>query len=328
MRMLPVYVLLTACTGNPPGMRTVVWPDFGPERDALVLSGHTNALPDFIGPIDGSARLTVMTEGNHFPVLLPLVFDEFPVWCRENGCDVKADQILVVTLPQYMVVQALTSGAIRVGNAVVPIENEPGRVFPDVVMGGQKPLSALAARGVIAETARVFARHRGLGLLVAKPRASRIRNLEALARDDAPVVLATPAEAGARNQYVDTLDALLGARRRQAILAREVTFDGRLRIQHRDVPFAVLSGVADVGILFGHLASFYADAFPDRLLAVTVEGASSFGREIAVAQSTKRSPVGATFERFLMERAPAAYPNGGFAELPETEFARELVLGP
>ena len=55
----------------------IEWPRFGPERDVPELSGHTNAVPDLVGPVDGSARLTIFTEGNHFPALLPVVLDEF-----------------------------------------------------------------------------------------------------------------------------------------------------------------------------------------------------------------------------------------------------------
>ncbi len=55
------------------GARSVSWPAFGPDEGLLRLDGFTDTLPDFVGPIDGSAELTIFTEGNHYPVLLPLV---------------------------------------------------------------------------------------------------------------------------------------------------------------------------------------------------------------------------------------------------------------
>src|SRR5690242_13238470 len=58
--------------------QSVVWPAFGPVRNLLKLDGLTDTLPDFIGPIDGSAELTIFTEGNHYPVLLPLVLRDSP----------------------------------------------------------------------------------------------------------------------------------------------------------------------------------------------------------------------------------------------------------
>ena len=69
-------------------------------------------------------------------------------------------------------------------------------------------------------------------------------------------------EPGARNQYQATIQALLGKEAATALLARESrTFPGRLGIQHRDVPYAVLSDIADGGIIFSHLAAFYARSF-------------------------------------------------------------------
>ncbi|MEM6730342.1 MAG: hypothetical protein AAF658_02230, partial [Myxococcota bacterium] len=83
LRALFSALLFAGCSASSSAERraAVEWPRFGPASDSLELRGHVNALPDFVGPIDGSAKLTIFTEGNHFPVLLPLVFDEFPEWC-------------------------------------------------------------------------------------------------------------------------------------------------------------------------------------------------------------------------------------------------------
>ena len=311
----------------PPG-RAVIWPAFGPPRVGPTLRGHTDGLPDFVGPIDGSARLTVFTEGNHFPVLLPLVFDRFPEWCAANSdCRIGPEEILVVTLPQVMLVEALTEGSITLGNAVLPVT--PGRVYPQVVLGGTGPLGRLAGRGVVAPEARPFARHRGLGLLVSRERAAGVRSLGDLASSDARVVLATPNEAGARRQYLETLDALVGPRATERLLSREVaTFPGRLGIQHRDVPYALLNGDADAGLIFRHLAEFYAGAYPEQLVFVPVDATAPFGTTIAVARATAASenPLADCFEQFLLEVAPAAYPAGGFAS-PETfRFGERVAL--
>jgi hypothetical protein len=135
-------------------------------------------VPDVIGPVDGSARLTILTEGNHFPVLLPLVFDAFPEWCRERPtCDLRADEILVVTLPQYMVVAALEAGGTRFGNLRLPLAKGPGRVWPDVVIGGVGPLSRLSRAGIVQNRARVLARHRGMAMLLRRDAANRVAGL-------------------------------------------------------------------------------------------------------------------------------------------------------
>jgi hypothetical protein len=318
--------LLIGIVPSKSGAESIHWPSFGPDRGLLRLDGLTDTLPDFVGPLDGSAELTIFTEGNHFPVLLPLVLDVFPTWCKSTrACHVEAGNILVVTLPQPMVVDMLVKGGIRLGNAVVPVGRDQ-RVFPDFVMGGLEPLRQLASRGILANRAVVFARHRGLGLLVRQDLAD-IRDIEGF-RDVARIVLASESEPGARNQYQATMQALLGKEAATALLAREIrTFPGRLGIQHRDVPYAVLSDIADGGIIFSHLAAFYAKSYPDRLRQVAVPAAEPFGQEIAVTRSARQpGRLSAAFERFFLEVARTAYPEGGFAAQNSFRYGAELKL--
>ncbi len=328
--LVGVIAVSLGCAHQPDEVSWVDWPRFGAPHDGegLDLHGHTNSLPDFVGPIDGSARLTILTEGNHFPVLLPLVLEEFPAWSEAHGdCAIGAEEILIVTLPQVMVVQALSSGEIRLGNAVLPLR--PGGVYPDLVMGGTGPLGRLAARGVVDRKAVVFAKHRGMGLLVRKDHADRVQRLEDLPDAAVRVVVATPNEAGARRQYRTTLEQLLGPAAADRVFDREVpTFPGRLQIQHRDVPYALLTNQADVGLIFGHLADFYARSFPDRLVYVPVEEAAAFGQTIHLARTPQPSdPAAACFERFLMERAATYYPQRGFAAPDTFGYGQELELG-
>jgi hypothetical protein len=204
--------------------QSVDWPLAGPqtmnERGYFNLNGFVDTLTDFVGPIDGSAKLTVFTGGNHYPALLPLLLDGFPAWCRSTGsCDIAAADILVVTLPQAMVVGMLLKGGIRLGSAAIPIHK--AGVFPDFVMGGSEPLQGLAAAGIIERRATVFAHHRGLGLLLAK-RLAHIADLEGFASGVGRVVLASDSEPTARDQYVASLRKLIGAEATSRLLAREV----------------------------------------------------------------------------------------------------------
>ena len=306
--------------------QSVSWPAFGPGRDLLHLDGLTDALPDFVGPVDGSADLTIFTEGNHFPVLLPLVLEAFPAWCKSSGnCRIDPAKILVVTLPQPMVVDILLKGGVRLGNAIIPVGRD-SNVFPDLVMGGEQPLRQLAEAGIVEKHAVVFARHRGMGLLLER-RLEGVRDLEGFGRRAHAIVLASESEPGARNQYRRTMDALVGPQAAADIMRREVrTFPGRLGIQHRDVPYAVLNGVADGGIVFGHLAAFYARHYPDRLVHVEVAGAERFGQTIAMARTT-RSPRALTgqFEQFFRDAARTAYPANGFAAVDTFDYGSDLL---
>ena len=301
------------CAGAAVMAQPVDWPRYGPLGGGLVLDGHTNTVPDIVGPVDGSARLTIFTEGNHYPVFLPLALDGFPRWCADTGaCDLSPADILVVTLPQVMIVQALEGGRLRLGNAVIPLAPDTP-VFPDLVVGGAGPLRRLAGQGLVAGKARIFARHKGLGLLV---RRDMVRDdLGGFAAGVQRLAIATPQEAGARRQYEHTLQDLIGAPEAVRLLRRDIgAFPGRLGIQHRDIPYALLNGLADGGVIFGHLAAFYASAYPDRLRAVTVPGAAPFGQTIAVAPAmrTVPSPVREVFLEYLLAVASSAYPKAGF----------------
>ena len=313
-------------TAKHTGERFVDWPIFGPDRPGLSLEGHTNNLPDIVGPIDGSARLTIFTEGNHFPVLLPLALDAFPLWCAETGrCDAKAEDILVATLPQVMIVTALTEGGARFGAAYLPLRPD-APVFPDLVMGGRGPLQTLATEGLIEPQARFFARHLGLGLLLRRDFAGD--DLAALAASNVRLAIATPKEAGARRQYERTLNALVGAASAQRIMTGDIgEFPGRLGIQHRDIPYALLHDKADAGVIFGHLAAFYAQAYPDKLRYAPVPDAAPFGQTIAVARTVRASSeLREAFLDFLMAAAPDAYARGGFDNGERFEFGGVISL--
>jgi hypothetical protein len=310
-----MLILVTALACVSAMAQSVPWPAFGPVRNLLRFDGFTDTVPDFVGPIDGSAQLTIFTEGNHYPVLLPLVLQRFPEWCRANhACDADAARILVVTLPQPMVVRMLTEGGISLGNAVLPIGPDKP-VFPDLVMAGLSPLRQLRAAGVVEGQARIFAHTLGMGMLVSQGVAG-VGDLDQFSRRIDRFVVASPSEPGARQQYRATLTAQLGEAATAQLFDHEVvTCAGRLGIQHRDVPYALINNLADGGLIFSHLANFYAHAFPDRLRAVAVPGAERFGQDIAIVRTTRRHALATSFERFFMEVAPVAYPEGGFAVL-------------
>lgn len=313
------------------------WPTYGPDRGHLRVDngidrgdGLTNGIPDIVGPIDGSAKLTIFTEGNHYPVLLPLVFDAFPKYCAETGrCSITAEDITVVTLPQVMIMAGLRSGGFRFGNAQLPVRQDTP-VFPDLLMLGERPMGRLNEQQLLASKPRVFAKHRGMGLLINRDLYQKVPDLEAFVSSDLPFVFATPRETGARHQYLGTLSALLGEDAAGAVVAREVPdFPGRLAIQHRDVPYAVMNGIAPVGMIFGHLADFYANYWPDHLAFVEVPEAAQFGSEIAVAKADRPNadPSAAdAFLEFLFEAAPDAYSAGGFMSSEDFDFGRELNL--
>lgn len=185
-------------------------------------------------------------------------------------------------------------------------------------MGGLAPLRQLHAAGIVEDQAQVFAHSRGMAKLVSK--GVDVGDLGQFSQRVSRLVVASASEPGARRQYRDTSAALLGEEATARLFGREVqSFPGRLGIQHRDVPYALINGVADGGLIFSHLASFYAATFPDRLHAIAVPGAERFGQDIAIARTVgARSRLATAFRQFFLEAARTAYPKGGFADLGTT----------
>ena len=113
-----------------------------------------------------------------------------------------------------------------------------------------------------------------------------IQSLEDLARRAIRVVMTSESEPGAWHQYISALEALIGQEATKSILTHETaTFPGRLGIQHRDVPQAIVARDADVGIILHHLARYFAATYSELCAMVTAPGAEKLFSSIAMAQA-------------------------------------------
>ncbi len=193
-------------------------------------------------------------------------------------------------------------------------------------MLGAGPMDRLREAGIASGPGEVFARHKGLGLLVRRGVGDEIDSLETFAASDLQYVMATPRERGARAQYLKTLKSLIGRARTERLQAREVSdFPGRIAIQHRDIPHAVMNDIAPVGIVFTHLAAFYADRWPERLRHVAVPEAESFGTEIRISKTVRPAAnpsLVEAFNDFLMLNSPVVYPAAGFSDMGDGQRDR------
>jgi extracellular solute-binding protein len=314
------------------GARVISWPIFTTApADLPAFNGHTDTVPDIVGRIGGANDLVIFTEGNHFPALLGGdVLDPFRRWAKADRrfADLALDEIAVVTLPQPIIVAALRQGGLKLGNAIIDISTK-SRFYPDIVMGGAEPLRQLRGAGLVRAEARVFARHAGLALLVRAGNPLGVASLDDLLRPEVTIVIASASEPGARAQYRRALNALMGESAAADLFAREtLTFEGRLGIQHRDVPEALAKTYANVGIIFSHLAQYYARTFPTLVEAIDVPGAEHFSSTIALAAASPplRPRAAAAFEEFFLGVARGLYPRYGFATMAAEEFGQALHL--
>jgi accessory colonization factor AcfC len=166
-------------------------------------------------------------------------------------------------------------------------------------------------------------------LIVAAGNLRNVRRLDDIVREDIRIVMASASEPGARNQYISALEAMLGEQRVQGVLAREtISFPGRLGIQHRDVPHAIANCDADAGIIFHHLAQYYAAAYPSVCSMVAVPQAEQYSSTIAMAQTLNplRAPAARAFSEFFLGSAREVYPRYGFATMGPQEFGQVVAL--
>ena len=311
-----------------------VWQPMVPSpADVPALNGHTDTIPDIVGRLGSRIDLAIFTEGNHFPALLGGgIIDAFRSWAKSHPdyAAVPLDNIVVVTLPQPMIVGMLLRHAISFGNLTLDVSRTSG-FFPDIVMAGATALKALFKAAMVEGKARLFARNRGPALVIPAGNPLGVHGLGDVARrSDLRIVMASTSEPGARSQYIAALEGLLGRQPTQVILAREtVSFTGRLGIQHRDVPYAVASRAAHVGIIYAHLAQYYAATFPQIFAKVMVPGAEQFSSTIAMVRSVDslRAAGGKAFSEYFLDAARDVYPRHGFATMDAEEFGEEIALG-
>jgi len=313
-------------------LEPLVWPVVTKiPQEVRTFAGHSNTVPDIVGRFGTLASLVIFTEGNHLMVLhSEEILAAFPTWAKSQSqyADLHLHNIILVTLPQPIVVQTITTGAIALGNLAIDFSRRSG-YYPDIVMGGPAPLQALWKLGVIESEARTFSKNRGRALVVRKGNPLGINGLADVARTGARLAQADIVEAAARAGNIAAVEALVGKSMSDAIFARELKqFPGRLGITHRDVPEALARGYADVGLTQYHLVSYWVRTFPHHFELLPITGADRFTLKIGFARVTDplRPRALKAFEEFFFGRARDVYPRYDFARMSDEEYGASMAL--
>jgi hypothetical protein len=308
----------------------LVWPALAKLPSGIrSFNGHTDTVLDVVGRIGAPPSLVIFTEGNHLMVLLSDdIIGAFPSWAKSQPqyTDLNLDNIVVSTLPQPILVEAIRAGGIALGNLTLEVSRRSG-FYPDIFMGYPEPLRELHRRGVVESQARFFCRNRGVTLLVRKGNPLGIHGLSDVLR--AGTRIALPDAGDVRGKCRAAADALLGKPAAEALFAAEVrSFPGRLGIMHRDLPEMVARSYADVAFTWHHLVSYWARIFPNHFEAVAVPGAEPFFTQIALAGAVDppRARALKAFDEFFFSRARDVYPRYDFVSMNDDEFGTTLVL--
>jgi hypothetical protein len=189
----------------------LVWPPLAKLPSGIrSFNGHTDTVLDVVGRIGAPPSLVIFTEGNHLMVLLgDDMIGAFPSWAKSQPqyADLDLDNVVVSTLPQPILVEAIRAGGIALGNLRLEVSRQSG-LYPDIFMGYPEPLRQLHRSGVVEPQARFFCRNRGVMLLARKGNPLGIRGLSDVLRTGTRIAL--PDAGDVRAQCRAAADVLLG----------------------------------------------------------------------------------------------------------------------
>lgn len=242
------------------------WPYEGatpPGADiARFAQSASNVCLDFHGD-PRTARLVVFADGNHHMALaeaLALFRSRHPL----------INDIFYATTPPRVIVDALKSGALLLGNLTLSIK-------PHAFVSPAPVLERLRKDGYVREDAP-FATSRGSVLLVRKGNPKRIAGAADLAREEVRIFLSNPVTETVSHEVYATTLRRISARdglnfdfldTAPGVLPRMVYGDC---IHHREAPQALADDRADVAVIFYHLALRYTRIFPALFEIVTLTG--------------------------------------------------------
>lgn len=212
----------------------------------------SNVCLDFHGD-PRTARLVVFADGNHHMALAEAL-------ALFRSRHLLINDIFYATTPPRVIVDALKSGALLLGNLTLSIK-------PHVFVSPAPVLERLRKDGYVREDAP-FATSRGSVLLVRKGNPKRIAGAADLAREEVRIFLSNPVTETVSHEVYATTLRRISARNglnfdfldsAPGVLPRMVYGDC---IHHREAPQALADDRADVAVVFYHLALRYTRIFP------------------------------------------------------------------
>ena len=255
--------------------KLLAWPQYGSAVKPDITEPTANTLNDLTGNIR-DCDIVLSTAGNYHMALTelwPNYLAMFPESDRPRNW--------FFTTSPPVAPEQIASHNLKIGNL-------QSACRPQVAVGPKRLIERLTASGVTdGVPVEVFV-NRGSVLLVKKGNPKHIRGIWDLAGKN--VTLATPnpeKEAGSFESYRDAIYAIAASDPQPpAGLTADILFNRIFygvsgnpdkwltgaRIHHREVPWSVAYGKADVGILYYHLALHAVRQFPDKFEIVPLGG--------------------------------------------------------
>ncbi len=246
--------------GNPmehePGRShlTLPWPKEVPQplgaADTYFEVPEANLLLDLHGSPE-TADLIIFMAGNQYMVLPDLV----SAFVNANP---DVPHVFYATTPPGVLISAMESRRLVLGNFWLDLH----RIWPDLFLTGPRQQGILRQKG-FAKGYFLYARNRGVGLLVSKENPLGIASVRDLARPDVRVAISSPQrEPASFESYADVITNQGGPETLAAIFEKPSTRHP-VRVHHRENPQMIYDGRADVAPMFFHFGKYLTETFPD-----------------------------------------------------------------
>lgn len=253
--------------------QTLAWPkevplDLSP-RDTRFEAPQANYLLDLHGNPQ-TADLVIFMAGNQYMVLPELV----RAYMRYNP---KVRQVFYVTTPPGVLLNAMDSKRLVLGNFWLDLN----QTWPDVFLTGLGQQRVLTQKNY-ARGYYVYAKMRGVVLLVRKGNPLGITSARDLARPEVRVAIPSPQrEPDAFGIYGPVIANQAGQETLKAILARPSTLHP-VGVHHREIPQMIFDGRADVAPMFFHFGPYLTAAFPETFEFVRLPDSGNVSGELGM----------------------------------------------
>jgi len=285
---------------------------------ALYISEKSNIVLDFHGSAQ-DPDLVIFMAGNQYRVF-PELISVFRGWVAEQPqhAGVKVERIFYATTPPGRLIDAMDSGQLALGNLWLDVR--PDRLWPDVFMTGPRQQRRLQ-KGSYIDGWSVYARNRGVVLLVRAGNPKHIRGLADLMRDDVKVALSSPVrEPASFESYSNTLRAQ-GGKDLPELLLKKASTVSPVAVHHRENPQFIFDGAADVAPMYYHFGDYLKTRMPEYFDYVALPAEGNFRDTLAISsiRGAQHKQAAAAWIEFIRSDAAAAVFNRHGFDYASTE---------
>ena len=304
----------------------MVWPhewpqDLSPEATRYV-SEDSNVVLDLHGSIQDPS-LVIFMAGNQYRVI-PDLIAAFRGWIgmHPRHRDAEVARIFYATTPPGRLIDAMDSGQLVLGNYWIDVR--PNKLWPDVFMTGPRQQRRLRKSNYIAGWS-VYARNRGVVLLVRAGNPKDIRGIADLMRDDVRVAISSPSrEPASFESYSNTLRAQGGEQFPERVLKKATTISP-VSVHHREIPQFIYDDLVDVAPMYYHFGEYLKARMPSHFDYVALPEKGNFRDELAISliRNAPHTAAALAWIDFMRSDAAAAiYNRNGFEYADAAERAK------